>query len=106
MSDSEKCESSSSVEKSKKKMMNVQTQHGNEQNADEENIVVLSKLFQASPTRDADFDAVVWHEEFESSDQENVSTHKKSANCCHISKALRPYKDFPYVIPAFRQKFR
>lgn len=39
---------------------NAQTQHGNEETADEENIVVLAQSF--SPVREASED-VVWHEE-------------------------------------------
>jgi hypothetical protein len=54
---------------STKKFINSSTQHGNESNADEENIVVLAKSF--SPTREVD-DPVVWHEDFQQN--EDVST--------------------------------
>lgn len=45
-----------------KVLINAATQHGNANNADEENIVVLS--LSHSPKRETD-DAVVWHEDFE-----------------------------------------
>lgn len=48
----------------KKKFVNAITQHGNEANADMENIVVLTKSF--SPTRE--IDEPVQHEEFEYND--------------------------------------
>lgn len=46
---------------SKPKKINAQTQHGNAETADEENIVVLATSF--SPVREAS-DEVVWHEEW------------------------------------------
>lgn len=63
MSESENIPSISS-EKPKK---HVQTQHGNSQNADEENIVVLKKIFCVSPLRDNDA-AVCWEEICEDDD--------------------------------------
>lgn len=44
-----------------KKLINAQTQHGNVETADEENIVVLTTSF--SPVRE-ESDEVVWHEDF------------------------------------------
>lgn len=44
----------------KKKLMNSATQHGNEDTADEENIVVLKRC--CSPVRETS-EEVVWHEE-------------------------------------------
>jgi hypothetical protein len=58
---------------SERKFMNLATQHGNESNADEENIVVLALSF--SPKRETD-DDVVWHEELEEYDAD-VSTNKR-----------------------------
>lgn len=58
MSDSEMKTLPASEEK---KLINSQTQHGNEETADEENIVVLATSF--SPIRE-DSDEVVWHEDF------------------------------------------
>lgn len=60
---------------SKKKLMNAQTQHGNESTADEENIVVLAR--SCSPVRE-ESEEVVWHEELtvnlkRSDDDEDVS---------------------------------
>lgn len=62
MSEGEICATTSKVE-SKTKLMNAQTQHGCEENADEENIVLFSKNFSISPDRETS-DEVVWHEEF------------------------------------------
>lgn len=62
MSEGEICATASKVE-SKTKLMNAQTQHGCEENADEENIVLFSKNFSISPDRETS-DEVVWHEEF------------------------------------------
>lgn len=59
MSESEIQASPASTEK--KKLINAQTQHGNEETADEENIVVLATSF--SPIRE-ESDEVVWHEDF------------------------------------------
>lgn len=61
--DEKKCE--------KKMLMNAATQHGNESNADEENIVLLAVT--RSPIRETD-DEVVWHEEFIYPD-DDVSTN-------------------------------
>lgn len=64
-----------------KKFMNLQTQHGNEMTADEENIVVFGRSF--SPIRESS-DVFVWHfeidvgakkkDEDEFQDDEDVST--------------------------------
>lgn len=57
----------------KKKFMNLQTQHGNAMTADEENIVVFGRSF--SPIRESS-DVVVWQEEIghEAEDEDDVST--------------------------------
>lgn len=68
----------------KKKFVNAITQHGNESNADEENIVILS--ITRSPIRECD--EPVQHEEFEyndfftaaSSDDSDVSTKTFSSS--------------------------
>lgn len=66
-------ESSTSKVEEKKQLMNAQTQHGSEETADEENIVVLAKIFQQSPVRETPDD--VWHEEFgEQQDDDAVSS--------------------------------
>lgn len=49
------------VDTDKKKLLHAQTQHGNADTADEENIVVLTTS-PASPVRE-ESDDVVWHEE-------------------------------------------
>lgn len=60
MSDRE-IESTTSIDELKPKRINSQTQHGREETADEENIVVLATSF--SPVRESS-DEVVWHEEW------------------------------------------
>lgn len=60
MSESEIVASSTLL--SKKNLVNASTQHGNEDTADEENIVVLAR--SCSPVRETS-EEVVWHEEFE-----------------------------------------
>lgn len=63
------------VEKADKNRTNAATQHGNESNADEENIVVLKLCF--SPKRNPnDNEPAVWHEEIQSFiiDDGDVST--------------------------------
>lgn len=55
-----------------KKLINAQTQHGNEETADEENIVVLVR--SCSPVRE-ESEQVVWHEDFVLEDpDEDVSS--------------------------------
>ncbi len=59
----------------KKKFVNAITQHGNESNADEENIVIFSPSHSHSPIRECD--DPVQHEAFEyndSADSTYVST--------------------------------
>ncbi|KAG5676307.1 hypothetical protein PVAND_006154 [Polypedilum vanderplanki] len=63
--------SATAVETVKKKFMNSATQHGNESNADEENIVIFAN--SNSPIRET-VDEVVWHEEIIY--DEDVSTKK------------------------------
>lgn len=67
--------STSKVE-TKAKLMNAQTQHGCEETADEENIIVFPKSFSFSPVRETP-DEVVWHEEFtetqRAEDEDDVS---------------------------------
>lgn len=61
MIEGESCATTSKVE-SRANRMNAQTQHGSEETADEENIVLYKKNFAVSPIRETD--EVVWHEEF------------------------------------------
>lgn len=58
-----------SKDESKPKLMNLQTQHGSEETADEENIVVLARSF--SPVRETS-EEVVWHEELVNDDEDDA----------------------------------
>jgi hypothetical protein len=68
MNDTEMKPSTSTEETAEKKFINKQTQHGSADNADEENIVVLAKLFCDSPVRITEEDEAVWLEEFDPND--------------------------------------
>lgn len=68
MNDIEMKPSTSTDEAAEKKFINKQTQHGSADNADEENIVVLSRCFATSPTRITEDEEAVWQEQFDPND--------------------------------------
>lgn len=77
-----------------KKFINAATQHGNINNADEENIVVL--LVSRSPNRETE-DEVVWHENLEEliiQTDQDVS----SKNHYYILLQMRQNIELPIII--------
>lgn len=72
-----------------KKFINAATQHGNINNADEENIVVL--LVSRSPNRETE-DEVVWHEDLEEliiQTDQDVSSQKTNLSLYFITNETK-----------------